>query len=99
MWRELKIPCVYTMEASFCGTDKGALKGQHFSTDHLMMAGQRILEALLVYCNIDVAKKLQQHKAPQNLIKEAQLAQQVQQSTVDVAELKTDSKDQDPVAY
>jgi hypothetical protein len=23
LWRELMIPCVYTMEASFCGADKG----------------------------------------------------------------------------
>lgn len=30
MWRELQIPGVYTMEASFCGADKGQLKDQHF---------------------------------------------------------------------
>ena len=30
MWRELNIPCVYTMEASFSGADKGELKDQHF---------------------------------------------------------------------
>ncbi len=27
MWRELKIPAVYTMEASFCGPDQGPLEG------------------------------------------------------------------------
>ena len=58
MWRELKIPCVYTMEASFCGADKGADEDKHFNTDHLMLAGRRLLEALLAYCNIDVTKKL-----------------------------------------
>lgn len=26
MWKELKIPTIYTMEASFCGADKGTLK-------------------------------------------------------------------------
>jgi hypothetical protein len=23
MWKELKIPAIYTMEASFCGADRG----------------------------------------------------------------------------
>ena len=27
MWRDLKIPAVYTMEASFCGPDQGDLAG------------------------------------------------------------------------
>lgn len=27
MWKEIKIPSIYTMEASFCGADKGSLKG------------------------------------------------------------------------
>jgi len=30
MWRELGIPNVFTMEASFCGADKGELEDQHF---------------------------------------------------------------------
>jgi hypothetical protein len=57
MWRELKIANVFTMEASFCGADKGEFKDCHFTTENLMNAGQTILEALLVYCNIDVAAK------------------------------------------
>jgi hypothetical protein len=39
MWRELRIPNVFTMEASFCGADKGDLKDCHFTTDNLMNAG------------------------------------------------------------
>ena len=62
MWRELKVPCVYTMEASFCGADKGELEGKHFQPEHLMNAGRKLLEALLVYCNIDVAGKYKQAK-------------------------------------
>ena len=30
MWRELGIPNVFTMEASFCGADQGELQDQHF---------------------------------------------------------------------
>jgi len=26
IWKELKIPAIYTMEASFCGADQGTLK-------------------------------------------------------------------------
>ena len=44
------------MEASFCGADKGKQSGMHFATEHLMMAGQRLMEALLCYCKIEVTK-------------------------------------------
>ena len=39
MYKELNIPNIFTMEASFCGADKGELKDQHFSTDAYMNAG------------------------------------------------------------
>ena len=26
IWKEIKVPAIYTMEASFCGADRGALK-------------------------------------------------------------------------
>lgn len=54
IWKELKIPAIYTMEASFCGADKGELKDKHFTTENLMMSGRKVLEALLIYCKIDV---------------------------------------------
>lgn len=40
LWKDLKIPAVYTMEASFCGADFGENKGLHFTTEHLMNAGR-----------------------------------------------------------
>ncbi len=54
MWKELKIPAIYTMEASFSGADRGELKDHHFTTENLMLAGRRLLEALIVYCKIDI---------------------------------------------
>lgn len=26
IWKEVKVPAIYTMEASFCGADRGSLK-------------------------------------------------------------------------
>jgi hypothetical protein len=54
MFKELNIPNIFTMEASFCGADKGEFKDQHFSTEQFMTAGRRLLESLLVYCKIEV---------------------------------------------
>lgn len=54
MFKELNIANIFTLEASFCGADKGNYKDQHFSTDYLMMAGRRLLETLIVFCKIDV---------------------------------------------
>lgn len=58
MWKELKIPTVYTMEASFCGPDIGSHKGFHFSGKHLEQSGQALCLGLLIYCDIDVPRTL-----------------------------------------
>ena len=58
MWRELKLPAVYTMEASFCGADQGKNKGMHFTTEHFLEAGRRICLSLLIYCDIDIPRTL-----------------------------------------
>lgn len=42
LWRELKLSAVYTMEASFCGADRGPLAGEHFSTEHLEECGKKL---------------------------------------------------------
>lgn len=60
MWRELKIPAVYTMEASFCGPKIGKNAGLHFTTEHLMEAGKKLCIALLIYCDVDVPKSLKE---------------------------------------
>lgn len=63
MFKELNIPNIFTMEASFCGADKGSIAGHHFSTEHLMLAGRRLLESLIVYSKIDVPQSIKQMKA------------------------------------
>ena len=71
MWRELKFPSVFTMEASFCGADQGANKGMHFTVENFLEAGRRICLALLVYCDVDVPRTLNdiRKKKKQNFIK------------------------------
>lgn len=54
LWRELKIPNVFTMEASFCGANKGQLESKHFMPEHFMLAGRKLLEALIVYTKLPV---------------------------------------------
>ena len=58
MWNALKIPAVYTMEASFCGADKGPNKDYHFTPQHYMESGRALCLSLLVYCDIKVLKTL-----------------------------------------
>ena len=54
LWKELKIANVFTMEASFCGADKGQLENKHFMPEHFMLAGQKLLEGLIVYTKLAV---------------------------------------------
>eukprot|EP00826_Nyctotherus_ovalis_P049677 TRINITY_DN601_c0_g6_i1.p1 TRINITY_DN601_c0_g6~~TRINITY_DN601_c0_g6_i1.p1 ORF type:complete len:664 (-),score=128.42 TRINITY_DN601_c0_g6_i1:465-2456(-) len=50
MWKELHVPAVYTVEASFFGpTAKGK---EHFSTEELVGVGRSICQALVVYSEI-----------------------------------------------
>lgn len=58
MFKEVNIPNIFTMEASFCGADRGSMKDQHFTTDALMLSGQRLLEALIVYSKIEVVQNI-----------------------------------------
>jgi hypothetical protein len=58
MWKELKVPAVYTMEASFCGADFGPNQGFHFTTEHMMDVGKQLCLALLIYCDINIPKSI-----------------------------------------
>ena len=58
MFRELNIPAVYTLEASFCGADQGPREGLHFSRADLMESGRAVFKALLLYCDLKPPKPL-----------------------------------------
>jgi len=62
MFKELNIANIFTMEASFCGADRGEYKDRHFSTDYLMEAGSKLMESLIVYCKIEVNHNIKELK-------------------------------------
>ena len=49
LWREIGIPNIFTMEASFCGCDKGEFAGAHFTIAQLKQMGRDLCRALIVY--------------------------------------------------
>ena len=62
MFKEMGVPNIFTLEASFCGADRGKFKGQHFTTDYLMLAGRRLLETLIVFYKIEVFQNIKNIK-------------------------------------
>lgn len=58
MFNQLKIPFVYTLEASFAGANKGNLSGQHFSMRDLINVGKYILKALWECKKLSMNKNL-----------------------------------------
>ena len=46
MFHKLKIPFVFTLEASFAGASMGKLSGQHFSIGDLQKVGPCVLKAI-----------------------------------------------------
>lgn len=72
IYKEVKIPAIYTLEASFSGADKGHLKDHHFTTENLMMMGRKVLETLIVYARINVQQVLLELKPKKQEKKEEQ---------------------------
>lgn len=62
IYKEVKIPAVFTLEASFSGADRGSLKDHHFTSEHLMLMGRKVLETLIVYAKINVTQTLNELK-------------------------------------
>lgn len=58
MFHELKIPFVFTLEASFAGANKGKLCGQHFSIGDLENVGKCVLKALYQTKSLENNRKL-----------------------------------------
>lgn len=45
MFHKLRIPFVFTLEASFAGSSRGSLSGKHFSIGDLINIGKYVLKA------------------------------------------------------
>lgn len=69
VYRELNIPNIFTMEASFCGADQGEYQDSHFTTEAYMKAGQKLLEAMIVYFNVQIKGQIKEGEPESPLIK------------------------------
>lgn len=54
----MKIPFVFTLEASFAGASRGKLAGQHFSLGDLENIGKTVLKAVYYARNAEINKRL-----------------------------------------
>jgi len=58
MFHKLKIPNVFTLEASFAGANKGHLNGCHFSQGDLENVGKYVLAAIWDLKKLELNKNL-----------------------------------------
>ncbi len=58
MFHQLKIPFVFTLEASFAGASRGKLQGQHFSLGDLENIGKAVLKSLYYTRNAEGNRRM-----------------------------------------
>ena len=56
MWREMGILNSYTLEATFCGSQLGAMAGLQFRSVDLEKMGFQLCDTILDYCDPDQSK-------------------------------------------
>jgi hypothetical protein len=56
LFRELRVPNIYTIEASFCGARDGKYAGKHFTTGILKEMGRDLCLALIMNVNTELPK-------------------------------------------
>jgi hypothetical protein len=59
LYKEMRAPNIFTLEASFCGNDSGPNAGKHFTTLMLQEMGKQLCLTLLVYNNLSVPQNPQ----------------------------------------
>jgi hypothetical protein len=52
LWKEIGVPNIFTMEASFCGCKGGEFEGKHFTISQLMQIGRDMCRSLIFYYDI-----------------------------------------------
>jgi len=53
IFKEMQIPNVFTLEASFLGCDVGEFAGMHMNQNNLRQIGRDVCRALILYFNLD----------------------------------------------
>ena len=54
LFKEMRIPNIFTLESTFCGNDKGPNAGKHINQSALESIGRDLCRSLLLYCGIQV---------------------------------------------
>jgi hypothetical protein len=67
MFHQLRIPFVFTLEASFAGANRGNLQGKHFSIGDLMNIGKYVLKAIWECKKLSLNKNLLKELAAEAL--------------------------------
>lgn len=58
MFQKLRIPFVFTLEASFAGANRGALAGKHFSIGDLINVGKYVLQGVWQIKKLEMNKSM-----------------------------------------
>ena len=74
--REMNIPCSFTLEATFCGSNYGPLKHCHMHIGHLQETGAALCDAILNFA-ISEGKVADAMSIPGNVRQVAQIEQQI----------------------
>ena len=67
MFHQLRIPFVFTLEASFAGANRGNLQGKHFSIGDLKNIGKYVLKAIWECKKLSLNKNLLKELAAEAL--------------------------------
>jgi hypothetical protein len=67
MFHQLRIPFVFTLEASFAGANRGNLQGKHFSIGDLTSIGKYVLKAIWECKKLSLNKNLLKELAAEAL--------------------------------
>ena len=74
--KELNIPCSFTLEATFCGSNYGPLKHCHMNTGHMQEVGTALCDAILNFSISEgQVKDALLVQVPPNILKAVQLVE------------------------
>lgn len=59
LFKNLRIPNIFTLESSFCGNEHGPYKDKHFTREDLQQVGKDLCRTILIYTGIQVPTDLE----------------------------------------
>lgn len=58
LFKNLRIPNIFTLEASFCGNEHGPYKDKHFTREDLQQVGKDLCRTILIYTGLKIPADL-----------------------------------------